>query len=238
MCSSQPRLTPSRSFSSGQIQFWTTPAISSPSQATTHRSVSSSGRAKVAVKSALGHLAMAPVVAERLVLGVEDARGAGRPSTGRISSPSGSGASGIGSSEVAAHQEEVADRLEPDARRARAAIARPRRPRRRPPSSTAAPGSSTRPRLRRTRSRFQPNSHVPMPAPPDSPDRRRPRPRTSARRRGRPARRRSAGDEPAVDLDDDDVLGRIDRRRSPPISISQVLGGRHPRHAVGARWPR
>ncbi len=49
MCSSQPRLTPSFSFSSGQIQFWTTPAIWSPSQATTHRSVSSSGRAKVEV---------------------------------------------------------------------------------------------------------------------------------------------------------------------------------------------
>ncbi len=42
MCSSQPRVTPSFSFSSGQIQFWTTPAISSPSHATTHRSVSRS----------------------------------------------------------------------------------------------------------------------------------------------------------------------------------------------------
>ncbi len=49
MCSSQTRLTPSRSFSSGQIQFWTTPATWSPSQATTHRSVSSSARLKVVV---------------------------------------------------------------------------------------------------------------------------------------------------------------------------------------------
>ena len=40
--SSQPRWTPSVSFSSVQIQVWTTPATSSPSQATTQRSVSSS----------------------------------------------------------------------------------------------------------------------------------------------------------------------------------------------------
>ena len=72
MCSSQPRLTPSRSFSSGQIQFWTTPAISSPSQATTHRLGVELGPAEGRRVGALGHLAVTPVVAERLVLGVED----------------------------------------------------------------------------------------------------------------------------------------------------------------------
>ena len=112
MCSSQPRWTPSRSFSSGQIQFWTTPAIWSPSQATTHRSVSSSGRVNVLVNVRLGHLAVTPVVAERLVLGLEDGppvRLLDRPDLEAL------GQRGIRDliQAVATHQEEVADRLEP-----------------------------------------------------------------------------------------------------------------------------
>ena len=51
---------------------WTTPAISSPSQATTHRPVSSSGSRERRAEVVLALLAVVPVVAERLALGVED----------------------------------------------------------------------------------------------------------------------------------------------------------------------
>ena len=96
ICSSQPRRTPSRSFSSAQIQVWTTPAISSPSQATTQRSVSSSALRTAAGTPPRHSRAVLPVVPERLELGVED-RTMLVGSTGRNSSPSGSGASGMSS---------------------------------------------------------------------------------------------------------------------------------------------
>ena len=94
--SSQPRATPMRSFSSGQIQFWTTPAISSPSQATTHRSVRNSFRSSIASNEAS--------VQSRGSQWSRNASYSARAMsrtwcgwTGRRTTPSGSGASGMSS---------------------------------------------------------------------------------------------------------------------------------------------
>ena len=230
MCSSQPRLTPRRSFSSGQIQFWTTPAISSPSQATTHRSVSSSGRSNVCGVRALGHLAMAPVVAERLVLGLDD------PPRDRPRRPAGARAR-----RAAARRGWRRDRGRRIRKKWRTGCeARPRQQRRVPgrrssanaASSTRSPGSSRAARAR-ARSMFQASSHVPMP--------RRRQVRVDVAPdlvlggvvADRPARTPAAADEPAVDLDEDDVVDRIARRRAFSISTSRFAGGRQVRDPVG-----
>ena len=138
MCSSQPRFTPSRSFSSGQIHVWTTPATWSPSQATTHRLVSSSSRAWVVRKSSSVHSRCAPVVLERLGLRLEDRPvlvGRHRPDL-----------EAVGERQVRhrrevrpSHQEEVADRDEPAALQERP-VRRPHPRRRTPGTPSRVPG--------------------------------------------------------------------------------------------------
>ena len=71
-CSSHARLIPSASFSSRKIAFITTPATWSPSQATHQIAGVMSGTVEACLEVRLLGRAMAPVVLERLVVGVED----------------------------------------------------------------------------------------------------------------------------------------------------------------------
>ena len=211
MCSSQPRLTPRRSFSSGQIQFWTTPGdlVAGPGH-DPQVGVELGPVVRLGV-GVLGHLAMAPVVAEGLVLGLDDRppigprRRAGARSR-RAAAPRGrrrgpAGASGR-SGGPARSPSVPAGRAD-----------RPTRPRRTPPARRARPG----PRARRAPGRgrwSRPSAHVPRPR------------RRSVRVDRAPdlvlagladgALDAGRGDGPAVDLDQHDVVDRIARRpRSP-----------------------
>ena len=234
MCSSQPRSTPSRSFSSGQIQFWTTPATSSPSQATDPQARCRAPCARRSTGTVASVISRWPQWSRKASFSASKIGrqwSSRRPAGARARRAAGH--PGSAASQVAAHQEEVADRLEAGRSASRARCPTSASSEKAPEVDRDQPGPRATARMRAPR-----RGPVEQPGPEPAPAERRVdrAPHLVGRHVvAEPRARPGDGDDPAVDLDQDDVVDR-DRRRPRP-SMSSLDAARRSA-ATGSRRRR